>query len=265
VIFWAAGDAETMILNALIQGEGPPLVLLHGLFGAARNLGVLARGLAGRARVISFDLRNHGESPHGAAMDFATMAADVAESYAALGVERALLAGHSLGGKAAMMLALTRPELVERLAVLDIAPVTYHHGYDAYVAAMRRIDLSPGLTRAAADAALAGVVEAAPMRAFLLNNLVLGEAPHWRLGLEEIGAALPDMMAWVDPPGVVPFLGPALFLRGADSDYVTPAATRVIRRLFPQAEEQSVEGASHWLHADRPKQVIAALQEFFFP
>jgi pimeloyl-ACP methyl ester carboxylesterase len=254
-----------MILNALIQGDGPPLVLLHGLFGAARNLGVLARGLAGRARVISLDLRNHGESPHAADMDFLSMAADVAESCAALGVERARVAGHSLGGKTAMVLALTQPALVERLAVLDIAPVTYRHGYDAYVAAMRGIALSPELTRGAADAALAAVVEAAPMRAFLLNNLVLGEAPYWRVGLAEIAAAMPEMMAWADPPGAAPFAGPALFLRGAESDYVTPAATPVIRRLFPRAEEKSIEGASHWLHADRPKQVIAALQEFFFP
>jgi pimeloyl-ACP methyl ester carboxylesterase len=254
-----------MILNALIQGEGPPLVLLHGLFGAARNLGVLARGLAGQARVISLDLRNHGESPHGADMDFCSMAADVAESCAALGVKRIKVAGHSLGGKTAMALALTRPELVERLAVLDIAPVTYNHGYDAYVAAMRGIELSPDLTRAAADAALAAVVEAAPMRAFLLNNLVLGEAPHWRLGLPEIAASMAEMMVWADPPGAAPYQGRALFLRGAESDYVTPAATAVIRRLFPRAEEQSIEGASHWLHADKPKQVIAALQEFFFP
>ena len=171
-------------------------------------------------------------------MDFLSMAADVAESCAALGVERARVAGHSLGGKTAMVLALTQPALVERLAVLDIAPVTYRHGYDAYVAAMRGIALSPELTRGAADAALAAVVEA---------------------------AAMPEMMAWADPPGAAPFAGPALFLRGAESDYVTPAATPVIRRLFPRAEEKSIEGASHWLHADRPKQVIAALQEFFFP
>jgi pimeloyl-ACP methyl ester carboxylesterase len=253
-----------MILNTLLSGDGPPLVLLHGLFGSAKNLGALARGLSGQARVIVMDLRNHGASPHGAAMDFGTMAADVAETCAALGVGRARVAGHSLGGKTAMMLALTHPALVERLAVLDIAPVAYRHGYDAYVAAMRAIPLAPGLTRHDADAALADVVKEAPMRAFLLNNLLLGEAPHWRMGLEEIAAAMPDLLDWRDPPGGC-FEGPSLFLRGAESDYVQPAADAVIYRLFPHASRKSVAGASHWLHADKPREVLSDLQEFFFP
>jgi esterase len=254
-----------MILNTMTNGDGPKLVLLHGLFGTAKNLGALARGLGSQAQVISMDLRNHGDSPHGAAMDFETMAADVADTFAALGVERARVAGHSLGGKTAMVLALTRPELVERLAVLDIAPVRYNHGYDDYVRAMRAIELSPALTRSAADAALAPVVESAPMRAFLLNNLVLGEAPRWRVGLEEIGAAMPKLLDWKDPPGAAPYSGPTLFLRGAESDYVRPSADPVIARLFPNAVRQSVAGASHWLHADQPQQVIASLKEFFFP
>jgi len=253
-----------MILNTLSQGEGEPLVLLHGLFGSAKNLGALARGLAAHARVHAMDLRNHGASPHGAAMDFATMAADVAETLDALNIPSALVAGHSLGGKTAMMLALTRPERVARLAVLDIAPVRYNHDYDEYVKAMQAMALSPGLTRHAADAALANVVPAAPMRAFLLNNLVLGEKPHWRIGLDEIGAAMPQLLAWEDAQAT-PYTGPTLFLRGGDSDYVAPSADAAIHRLFPNAIRQTVEGASHWLHADKPQQVLEDLKEFFFP
>jgi pimeloyl-ACP methyl ester carboxylesterase len=252
-----------MILHARDEGEGPVVVLLHGLFGAGRNLGVLARGLVGRARVVSLDLRNHGESGHAAGMGYAVMAADVAESLAALGVERAAVVGHSMGGKTAMMLALTRPALVERLAVLDIAPVTYDegHGHAGYVAAMRALALTPDLGRAAADAALAGAVPEAPLRAFLLNNLVLGERPQWRLGLEEIAASLSDLVAWPDA-GLAAYPGPALFLRGGASDYVTAAAEPEILRLFPRAEIATVDGASHWLHAEKPREVVAALQEF---
>jgi len=253
-----------MILHNVQSGEGAPLILLHGLFGAAKNLGVIARGLAPQRRVIAMDLRNHGESGHGLPMDFATMAADVAESCAALGVARADVAGHSLGGKTAMMLALMRPEMVARLAVLDIAPVPYTHGYDAYVAAMRGIALTPELTRAAAEAALAPVVAQAPMRAFLLNNLVLGGQPRWRLGLPEIAAAMPDLLGWAPPAGAR-FTGPALFLRGGLSDYVTPSARPAILGLFPAAVQQTIEGASHWLHADKPAEVVAALKEFFSP
>lgn len=253
----------SMILNATQTGEGEPLVLLHGLFGAARNLGVLSRGLSSKARVIAMDLRNHGESPHGLPMDFVTMAQDVAETLASLGVGRVKLAGHSLGGKTAMALALTRPELVEKLVVMDIAPIAYDHDYDDYVAAMLAIELYPGLTRAEAEQALAQTVKAAPMRAFLLNNLVLGANPHWRVGLQELQAAMPDMLNWEDPPGAKPFTGPALFLTGAESNYVGPEADGPIRRLFPHAVRKEIAGAAHWLHADKPAEVLASLQEFF--
>ena len=252
-----------MILNAAVTGDGEPLVMVHGLFGAARNLGILTRALSLNAQVIAMDLRNHGESPHGLPMDFATMAADVAETLASLGIPRANIVGHSLGGKTAMALALTRPEMVGKLAVMDIAPITYDHDYDDYVAVMLAIDLHPGLTRGEADHALAASVKAAPMRAFLLNNLVLGAAPHWRVGLQEIRAAMPDLLAWRDLPGQRPFTGPTLFLRGAESHYVGPAAESVIDALFPHAERQSIEGAAHWLHADKPREVIAALKAFF--
>jgi len=254
-----------MILNTLSSGEGPPLVLLHGLFGAAKNLGLLSRGLSPYARVIAMDLRNHGYSPHAPDMSFPTLAEDVANTIESLNLGPVRLAGHSLGGKTAMVLALTRPELVSHLAVLDIAPIPYDHDYDDYVAAMQAIPLGHALTRQAADAALAGAVKAAPMRAFLLNNLILGEHPHWRIGLEEIAAAMPQMLAWTDPPGVRPYTGPTLFLRGAESHYVQPSATPAILRLFPNAVQQSVPGASHWLHADRPQDVIAITKDFFFP
>ena len=251
-----------MILNMLEAGEGPPLVLLHGLFGTARNLGVLSRGLSSSFRVLAFDQRNHGESPHGEAMDYATMAADVAETLAQLGVRRARFCGHSMGGKTAMMLALAKPSLVEKLAVMDIAPVTYGHDYSDLVTAMQAVPLSPALTRGEADKAMAATVKEAPLRAFLLNNLVLGEAPHWRLGLDEISANMANLFRWDDPPGVEPFAGPALFLCGANSHFVKPAAEPEILQRFPQARIERVQGASHWLHAEKPEQVIAALREF---
>ncbi|MDE2239235.1 MAG: alpha/beta fold hydrolase [Rhodospirillales bacterium] len=252
-----------MILNVLDAGEGPPLVLLHGLFGAARNLGVLSRALSSSFRVLGFDLRNHGESPRGNIMDYATMAGDVAETLAGLGIARARICGHSMGGKTAMTLALSAPEMVEKLVVMDIAPVTYRHDYADLVAAMRAVPLSAALTRGEADKAMAATVKQAPLRAFLLNNLVLGEAPHWRLGLDEISANMANLFRWDDPPGAVPYAGPALFLCGADSDYVPPSAEPEILRRFPQARVERVEGASHWLHAEKPREVVAALQEFF--
>lgn len=251
-----------MILNSTEQGEGPAVVLLHGLFGTSRNLGAVARGLAPHARVLSLDLRNHGESPHAPEMDYDTMAADVAETMAAAGVTRARVVGHSMGGKVAMMLALNHPDQVEKLAVLDIAPIPYAHGYDSYVEAMKAIPLDNRVNRRQANEILAGPIPDDALRIFLLSNLVLGENPHWRFGLDEIGGAMRNLLDWNHPPAT--YRGPVLFLRGAHSDYVTLQAEIPIRNLFPDARIETIENAAHWLHADQPKAVVAALEAFLF-
>jgi len=253
-----------MILNSIEQGSGPPLVLLHGLFGTAKNLGAVARGLGAQAHVLSLDLRNHGDSPHDPAMDYAIMAADVAETMDAAGIAAARVVGHSMGGKVAMMLALTQPDRVEKLAVMDIAPVRYGHGYDGYVEAMQAIPLNNAVNRKTANEILSAPIPDADLRLFLLSNLVLGENPHWRFGLDEIGGALPNLLDWKSPSGAAPYSGPALFLRGGNSDYVEPSATPIIKTLFPAAAIQTIDGAAHWLHAEQPKAVIAALQAFLF-
>jgi pimeloyl-ACP methyl ester carboxylesterase len=252
-----------MNLNSIEQGTGQPVILLHGLFGAAKNLGQIARALAKQAQVISLDLRNHGDSPHDAAMTYQLMADDVAETLATKNISSAYMVGHSMGGKTAMTLALTHPELVEKLVVMDIAPVSYNHSYDDYAAAMLALPLTPNLTRHDADAALAGAIPEPAFRGFLLNNLILGEAPRWRVALPEIKAAMQELISWNDPDAA-PFTGPTLFLRGANSDYVRPSADAKINALFPHAKRASIEGAGHWLHAEKPREVIAALEEFLF-
>lgn len=251
-----------MILASTTTGSGSDVLLLHGLFGAGRNLGVVARGLAADFRVTALDLRNHGASDRAPDMRYRTMAADIAETMEALAIARAAVAGHSMGGKAAMMLALTRPALVERLAVLDIAPIPYGHEYDDYLAAMRGLKLSPDLSRQAADAALSGAVPDPALRGFLLNNLVLGQAPRWRLGLDEIAGAMEQLLGW---PAIHPkrsYAGPSLFLRGGKSNYVPDAAKATILDLFPQAAVETVDGVGHWLHAEKPQAVVEALARF---
>lgn len=251
-----------MILHANTSGSGPDVMLLHGLFGTGRNLGVIARGLAARFRVTTLDARNHGASPHAPDMRYPSMAADVAETMAALGIAQAAVVGHSMGGKIAMTLALSRPELVSRLVVLDIAPVAYGHEHLGYIEAMRNVALHPGLTRQAADAALAGAVTQPELRGFLLHNLVLGETPHWRLGLEEIAGAMDDLVGWSDPAPGVTYDGAVLFVTGAKSSYVPDAAHTAIHARFPRAEIATIAGAGHWLHAEKPEAVLAALAAF---
>jgi len=249
-----------MILNATQAGEGPPVVLLHGLFGAARNFGAVQRALAPRFRVVALDLRNHGDSPHAPDMRYPTQAADVRDTMLSLGIEKAAVIGHSMGGKTAMAMALRWPDQVGRLLVADIAPVIYQHGNDAIARAMSAIRLTPSLTRAEADAALAAAVPRADIRAFLLQNLRLGLSPYWRIGLTEIAAAIPDLEGWVDLPGS--YTGPPLFVTGANSDYVTPEHRSIIRSMFPSARFVAIKNAGHWVHADNPAGFLSVVEAF---
>jgi len=249
-----------MRLNVIDTGEGPPVVLLHGLFGSARNFGTVQRALSPLFRVIAMDARNHGASPHAPGMRYATLAADVIETLDALNIERAAVIGHSMGGKTAMMLAIMAPERVGRLLVADIAPVAYQHGNDLVADAMRAIPPHAGLTRAEAEAALTHATPLASVRTFLIQNLQFGPQPHWRIGLDEIAAAIPDLEGWDTPAGS--YSGPTLFVSGARSDYVLPEHRPIIRTLFPTARFVSVKNAGHWLHADNPAGFLSVVEAF---
>lgn len=252
-----------MRLAVTSLGEGAPVVFLHGLFGQGRNFAAIARPLAARARVLLLDLRNHGTSPHADGMDYRDMAHDVAETLDAEGVGAAAVIGHSMGGKVAMTLALTEPARVSRLLVSDIAPRPYTGTLARYAEAMRALPLSPGLTRAAADAALATAVPDAGVRAFLLHSLRFDTAPpSWRVGLQQISAGMPDILAF--PDVTAPYDGPALFVSGDRSDYITPEDRPRIRALFPRARFASVKSAGHWVHADQPE-AFRAIVDAFLP
>jgi pimeloyl-ACP methyl ester carboxylesterase len=251
-----------MMLNAIEAGQGGiPLVLLHGLFGSARNFGTVQRAFAQHRRTIALDLRNHGASPHAPDMRYATMAADVLATLDRLGALPAVLLGHSMGGKAAMQAALMQPDAVARLIVADIAPVPNPPHLLATAEAMAALPLRPGMTRAEADAALADAVPDAGMRAFLLQNLQLGAAPGWRIGLSEIIGHFADIEAW-DEPADAQYDGATLFIAGASSNYIRPDHRPVIRSLFPRARFVTLKNAGHWLHADNPEGFIAVVDAF---
>ena len=251
-----------MILHAAEQGSGPVVCLLHGLFGRAQNLGAVARRLAGSHRVLSLDLRNHGASPHAPGMAYAAMADDVLGTLADRGALPACVLGHSMGGKAAMMLALVAPAQVTRLIVADIAPIRYAHGNAQVAAALQGLALAQGLDRRQAHSALAAAVPDAGVRGFLLQNLVFGPSPHWRIGLDEIAAGMSDIEDWPDLPASSCFRGPTLFVSGARSGYVQEDARPAIEALFPNAARVRLDDAGHWLHADQPDAFGHAVEDF---
>ncbi|MBY8976595.1 alpha/beta fold hydrolase [Rhodobacteraceae bacterium NNCM2] len=241
----------------------PPLLIAHGLYGSARNFNSLGRKLADNRRVVMVDMRNHGESPWDDEMTYPAMGDDLAGAVTDLCGGRAVVLGHSMGGKAAMALALTRPELLAGLVVADIAPVTYDHGHEGYIAAMKSVDLAAITRRSDADPVLAQTIPEKMLRSFLLQNLLVehGKA-RWRLNLDALSAHLPALMDWpTDWPEPV-FEGPTLFLNGGASDYVLPEMHPRIRATFPDVEFGTLAGADHWLHAEQPENFVRAVAAF---
>lgn len=253
----------TVRLAAVESGSGPALAILHGLFGAGRNWAGIARRLAAGHRVIALDLRNHGASPWAETMDYAELAEDVHETLQTLGCRRFALIGHSMGGKTAIVEALAHGNEVERLVVVDVAPVAYAPHHQAYVRAMRGLDLRGVSRRSEADARLADVIPDAAERAFLVQNLVFDDSqPRWRLNLAAIGRAMPRLAAFPAMPPGARYEGPALFVAGSRSDYLRPEHEPEIRRLFPGARIARIADAGHWLHAERPQAFLDLVEPF---
>ncbi|MDP3958727.1 MAG: alpha/beta fold hydrolase [Pseudorhodobacter sp.] len=241
------------------QGK-PPLLIAHGLAGSARNWGAVARKLAASREVVAVDMRNHGTSPRFASQSYPEMAADLAEVIGACGGQADVL-GHSMGGKAAMMLAVTAPDLVRRLVVADIAPVAYEHDLTSHIDALRGLDLTGLTSRGEADRRLAATVPEASLRAFFLQSLDLkAQPPQWRLNLDVLAAEMPKITGWPEVAGSFP--RPALFLTGALSDYVRPEHRDRIRALFPAARFARFAKSGHWLHVDQPDEFIATVRVF---
>lgn len=253
-----------MLLNYREYGAGGdiPILILHGLFGSLENWHTVAHRLAEKRRVVSIDLRNHGGSPHSPLFTYPLLASDVAGIIERLADRRVTLLGHSMGGKTAMELALSRGDLVERLIVVDIAPKRYLPRHEDLRDAMLSVDLAAIRSRREAEAALARRISDQALRLFLLKNLRRDDSGrfHWRLDLASIAANYANLWAEID--GERSFSGPALFLRGALSTYILDEDLPSIRRRFPQARLETIEGAGHWLHADQPESLIQAVNRF---
>lgn len=244
------------------NGGGMPVLLLHGLFGAGINWQGIARRLARDRPVLVPDLRNHGDSPHAEGMSYPTIADDVAAMLRAQGIERAVLAGHSMGGKAAMWLALSQPQLVEGLVVADVAPVRYPSGFETMIDALLGLPLADLSDRADADRRLAAAIASPGVRAYLLQSLRRGDGGwRWRFNLRAIADAMPDLLDFPDPSGRQ-FSGRALFIYGTASSYVDAAGLARIRALFPLARLRALANAGHWVYAEQPDAFTSALRTF---
>ena len=243
------------------ERSSPSILLAHGLFGSGRNWRAIAKRLSSEFHVTTVDMRNHAGSFWSDEMNYPAMAHDLAEVIEEIGAPSMVL-GHSMGGKAAMALSLTQPELVERLIVADIAPVTYGHTQTPFIDAMQSVDLATIKKRSDVGTALEGLVEDASLRAFFAQSIEIDDkGARWLLNLDALKANMDDIIGWPDMAGH--YAGPTLFVTGADSDYVGESEREVIKPMFPNARFAKLKNAGHWLHADQPRAFIETIRVFF--
>lgn len=218
-------------------GSGPPLLILHGLFGSGRNWRGIADAMASTHRVLAVDLRNHGESPWTGSMSYLDMARDVHALIVREQLGQPLVIGHSMGGKTAMALALMYPECVGQLTVVDIAPVSYSDQLSPYMSAMRTMALLP--------------------QNFGKSN----DHFDWRCNLHAIGASMHELCGF--PPALFKrrFERPVSVIAGAQSAYVKREDVSIFKAMFPCLDVSFIKGAGHWVHADRPDEFLAMVQQ----
>jgi len=253
-------------LHAQTTGEsGPRVAFCHGLFGQGRNWNQIAKGLADVCRPTLLDMPNHGRSPWTEEFDYLEAAGLVGQTLRSIDPDDPwVVVGHSMGGKIAMLLALTEPELVERLAVVDISPesTTSFSEFAVYADAMRTMDLEAVDTRQDADAAMR---EAAPdpgVRGFLLQNLRSKDGGYaWQPNLDLLHAQLPAIGDFPDLAGAQ-FDGPTLWVGGSRSRYITEDAEPIMRGLFPKVHQITIKGAGHWVHSEKPQEFATILRWF---
>ncbi|MCE8001997.1 alpha/beta fold hydrolase [Billgrantia ethanolica] len=243
-------------------GEGTPLIVVHGLLGSADNWRSHVKQWQEQRRVVAVDLRNHGRSPHAEGMSYGEMAEDLLALMDRLGIDRAHLLGHSMGGKVVISVARMAPQRVASLIVADIAPQEYGHGHDAVFAGLRNLQRGRPENRREADALLAEHVEERATRLFLATNLERDADGMLalRVGLDQIEAGYEEIMQ--APAGEGAFDGPVLVLRGGRSHYVPDSALPALREVLPTAEVMTLQDAGHWLHAEQPEAFQAKVNDF---
>lgn len=250
-----------MILHHQIQGNGLPLIILHGLFGSMNNWRGLASRLARQFQVITVDLPNHGRSPPKEVFTYPSLAQDLVHFMDQQGISEAALLGHSLGGKVAMQCALDFPQRVKHLLVADIAPRTYPPEHTSIFEALMALDVSAYENRREIDNALVSSLPNARLRQFLLMNLdkTMG-GYRWRINLENLYRNYPAICAGIK--GENSYSGPSLFIKGEQSNYIQKSDEQEIKQWFTEAEIISIPDVGHWLHADAPKVFINIVSRF---
>jgi len=245
-------------------GSGPPLIILHGLFGSSDNWVTFAKSISDSFTVFLPDLRNHGQSPHSPYHDYGSMADDLSELADHAGLGKFFLAGHSMGGKAAIRFAANDPSRLSGLIIADISPFR-HPGspdseYSLHIAIldfMRSTVIKEIKSRNDVDTILMKSIDSEKVRELVLKNLKResDNSFSWKINYDtlynNIGKIADDAVP--ETSGLTEITGfQVYFLKGEYSDYITGDDIRKINLIFPGAELLTIPGAGHWIHADNP-------------
>jgi esterase len=242
-------------------GQGQPIIILHGLFGFSDNWQTIAKALANEYSVITVDQRNHGKSPHLPTHTYTDLSEDLYHFLNTQWIFESVIIGHSMGGKAAMQFALDYPDMVKKLVVIDIAPGQSKNRQDDVINALLDINLEQQKDRKEIEIFLMERLNDAGTVQFLLKNLTRDDTGQlqWKMNIGVLAQAQDHILAAVSG---TPYSGPALFVRGSKSGYITDTDQPSISSLFPNAEVVTIENAGHWVHADQPQILIDLLKEF---
>lgn len=249
-------------LNFKTFGQGDPIVILHGLFGMLDNWQAVGRKLAEDYTVYLVDQRNHGRSPHHENMDYASMAEDLLYFMESQWMFKAHIIGHSMGGKTAMEFSLAHPDMVDKLVVVDIAPKVYPGGHQEIFEALQSVNLAQVKERSEVYEQLKERIDDYGVLQFLLKNLSRNKKGgyEWKMNLPVLFSNYQNMLDAIESNGL--FDGPALFIRGDKSNYILEEDFPLLEALFPNASVETISGAGHWVHAERPEELLKLIRAF---
>jgi len=261
------------------SGIGHPFFILHGLYGSGDNWITVGKKLSETFEVYAVDQRNHGRSPHDNIHSYEAMADDLKELMDSLGIDKATILGHSMGGKTAMFFAAKYKQMVSNLIVVDIAPKTYTEeernakeitNHRSILETMLASDLSLAKTRDDVDQMLRATIQSESVRQFVMKNVKRNKQNqfHWALNVEGLYQNLSNILSGLDVEGYGRAGGvknfPVLFIKGSLSNYITEEDTADIKAIFPYSKLITIDGAGHWVHAEQPEALYAAIMDFIF-
>ena len=243
-------------------GRGTPFIFLHGLFGSSVNWNSVSKYFGKDHKLFLIDQRNHGRSPHDPEFNYELMSEDLREFFMDHGLDRAVVLGHSMGGKTAMSFAAKYPEMVDKLIIVDISPSLYIFKDENVLRGMMELTTEELSSRSTAEQAIARYIADLGVRQFILQNLFWNDEKRleWRLNIDAISQNIMNVGSEVEMTN--PFEGPTLFVKGGNSDYIQAEDYAIIKEKFPNSTIETVEGAGHWIHADEPQEFVNVVSKF---